>query len=185
MEGYIRILWKVSGKSSNIKRSMTLKDSCSWLYHNFRLNFFPFILMKKINSLQVLVIITFGLLHQIVCHLFARNWKSLVSFVWNEREVDWISALCNPDSCNSSKFQCLGSLSGSTKRNAMLKSLRKFGPFFRISFDLTLSSFRPGQDGLSNILSFIPSGQTPVLQINVNNVGRLDFGVGKSSYNPD
>ena len=75
--------------------------------------------------------------------------------------------------------QCLGSLSGSIRRNALLKSLGKFGPFFRISFDLTLSSFRPGQDGLSNILSFIPSEQTPVLQINVNNVGRLDFGVGK------
>ena len=45
---------------------------------------------------------------------------------------------------------------------------------------MTLASFLPGQDGLSNILSFIPSGQAPVLQINVNNVGRLDFGVGKN-----
>ena len=77
-------------------------------------------------------------------------------------------------------IKLLGSLSGVIRRNHVLKSLRTFGPFFRISFDLTLTSFLPGQDGLSNILSFNAAGQTPVLQINVNNVGRLDFGIGKN-----
>ena len=164
------------------QESFTLNKD-SWFYqneklNNFRLNFFPFILMKKINSLQVLVIMIFGLLHQIYFLFFARNRKSLVSFIGGNNN--------SKDFCFQPKeSQCLGSLSGSIRRNSLLKSMREFGPFFRISFDLTLSSFQSGQDGLSNILSFIPSGQTPVLQINVNNVGRLDFGVGKSSYNPD
>ena len=48
---------------------------------HLRLNLFPFILMKKINLLQVLVFLTFGLLHQIYYHLFARDRKSLVSFM--------------------------------------------------------------------------------------------------------
>ena len=129
--------------------------------------------MKKINSLQVLVIMISGLLQQIYFLFFARNRKSLVSFIGENNN--------SKDFCFQPKeSQCLGSLSGSIRRNSLLKSMREFGPFFRISFDLTLSSFQSGQDGLSNILSFIPSGQSPVLQINVNNVGRLDFGVGKN-----
>ena len=48
---------------------------------HLRLNLFPFILMKKINLLLVLVFLTFGLLHQIYYHLFARDRKSLVSFM--------------------------------------------------------------------------------------------------------
>ena len=95
-------------------------------------------------------------------------------------EIPQISAQLIPGINFHDVPQCLGSLSGSIRRNSLLKSLSKFGPFFRISFDLTLSSFRSGQDGLSNILSFIPSGQSPVLQVNVNNVGRLDFGLGKN-----
>ena len=73
-----------------------------------------------------------------------------------------------------------GSLDGKIKRNNLLTTVTTFGPFFRISFDLTINSFLPGLDGLSNILSMIPAQQSPLVQINVNNVGRLDFGLGKS-----
>ena len=76
-------------------------------------------------------------------------------------------------------IKLLGSLSGVIRRNHVLKSLRTFGPFFRISFDLTINSFLPGLDGLTNILAMIPAQQSPLVQINVNNVGRLDFGLGK------
>ena len=150
----------------------------------FRQKWFPFTQMKKTGLLPVFrPRNTFGSRHQISILLFARNQKSQVS----PRLVLAVNMKCRSFNLRLYIFPCItnldvcsGSLDGKIKRNNLLTTVTTFGPFFRISFDLEINSFLRGLDGLSNILSMIPAQQSPLVQINVNNVGRLDFGLGKN-----